>query len=188
MRYFKLVYDFENDDDYVIVKSNNKAENYDSRIVKGDFIENWDKNIKFQYDVKEGEILSDYLATDSGWVIVSKKFREVTREIIGKHVQYLDINIINSKTKEEDNTYKVVNVTKHLEALDLENSVYDFFELDDEKILSVEKYALKQDVIKNYNIFKLNDEPIPIFVSERFKDIVEENSLVGFQFLEVKVV
>lgn len=26
---------------------------------------------------------------------------------------------------------------KHLEALDLENSVYDFFELDDEKILSV---------------------------------------------------
>lgn len=28
---------------------------------------------------------------------------------------------------------------KHLEALDLENSVYDFFELDDEKILSVWK-------------------------------------------------
>lgn len=110
------------------------------------------------------------------------------KEVVGENIQYLDINIINSKTKEQDNTYKVVNVIKHLTALDLENSVYDFFELDDEKILSVEKYALKQDVIKNYNIFKLNDETIPVFVSEKIKDIVEENSLIGFQFLEVKVV
>lgn len=188
MRYFKLVYDFENDDDYVIVKSSNKAEDYDSKIVKGEVIENWDKDIKFEYNVEDGKILSDYLASDNGWVIVSKKFRDVMKEIGGEDIQYLDINIMNSKTKEEDNTYKVVNVTKHLEALDLENSVYDFFELDDEKILSVEKYALKQDVIKNYNIFKLNDETIPVFVSEKVKDIVEENSLIGFQFLEVKVV
>ena len=38
MRYFKLVYDFENDDDYVIVKSSNKAEHYDREIVKGELI------------------------------------------------------------------------------------------------------------------------------------------------------
>lgn len=188
MRYFKLVQDFENDDDYVIVKSSNKAEHYDSEIVKGELIENWDKDIKFEYNVEDGKILSDYLVSDNGWVIVSKKFRDVVKEIVGENIQYLDINIINSKTKEEDNTYKVANVTKHLEALDLENSVYDFFELDDEKILSVEKYALKQDVIKNCNIFKLKDETIPVFVSEKVKDIVEENSLIGFQFLEVKVV
>lgn len=128
MRYFKLVYDFENDDDYVIVKSSNKAEHYDSEIVKGELIENWDKDIKFEYNVEDGKILSDYLASDNGWVIVSKKFRDVVKEIVGENIQYLDINIINSKTKEEDNTYKVANVTKHLEALDLENSVYDFFE------------------------------------------------------------
>lgn len=188
MRYFKLVYDFENDDDYVIVKSSNKAEDYDSDIVKGELIDNWDKNIKFEYNIDDGKILSDYLASDNGWVIVSKKFQDVMKEIIEGNIQYLDIGIINNKTKEEDNTYKIVNVTKLLDALDLENSVYDFFELDDEKILSVEKYALKQDVIKNCNIFKLKDETIPVFVSEKVKDIVEQNSLIGFQFLEVKVV
>ncbi len=188
MRYFKLVYDFENDDDYAIVKSSDKANKYDREIVKGEFVKNWDKDIKFEYSVEDGKILSDYLASDNGWDIVSKKFRDVMKEIVGENIQYLDINIINNKTKEEDNTYKVVNVTKHLKALDLKNSVYDFFELDDEKILSVEKYALKQDVIKNDNIFKLNDETIPIFVSEKIKDIIQENSLIGFQFLEVKVV
>ena len=164
MRYFKLVQDFENDDDYVIVKSSNKAEHYDSEIVKGELIENWDKDIKFEYNVEDGKILSDYLVSDNGWVIVSKKFRDVVKEIVGE-LEYTDD-----------------------EALHLENSVYDFFELDDEKILSVEKYALKQDVIKNCNIFKLKDETIPVFVSEKVKDIVEENSLIGFQFLEVKVV
>ena len=43
-------------------------------------------------------------------------------------------------------------------------------------------------MIGNKNIFKLKDDTIPIFVSEKFKNIVEENSLIGFQFLEVKVV
>ena len=79
MRYFKLVYDFENDDDYAIVKSSNKAEDYDSDIVKGELIDNWDKNIKFEYNIDDGKILSDYLASDNGWVIVSKKFQDVMK-------------------------------------------------------------------------------------------------------------
>lgn len=188
MRYFKLVYDFENDDDYVIVTSNKKAEEYDDKLVKGELIKNWDREMKFKYNVEEGKILTDYLASDNGWFIVSKKFRDLMKETIGKSIQYLDINIINSITKEDDNTYKVANVTTLLDALDLENSIYDFFELDDEKILSVEKYALKKEKINNYNIFRLKDESIPIFVSEEVKNIIEENLLIGFKFLEVKVV
>ncbi len=43
-------------------------------------------------------------------------------------------------------------------------------------------------MIENYNLFRLKNDAIPIFVSEKFKNIVEENSLIGFQFLEVKVV
>lgn len=103
-------------------------------------------------------------------------------------IQYLDIKIRNSETDKINDTYKVVNVITILDALDLENSKYDLFELDDEKVLSVEKYALRKNMIENNNIFRLKDDTIPIFVSERFKNIVEENSLIGFQFLEVKVV
>lgn len=188
MRYFKLIYDFENDDDYVVVISDKKAEEYDKKILKGELIKNWDREIKFEYNVEEGKIFTDYLANDNGWLIVSKNFFDLMEDIVGETIQYLDINITNSITKEEYKNYKVANVTTLLDALDLENSIYDFFELDDEKILSVEKYALKREKIKNYNIFKLKDECIPIFVSEKVKEIVEKNSLTGFQFLEVKVV
>ena len=188
MRYFKLIYDFENDDDYVVVISDKKAEEYDKKILEGELIKNWDREIKFEYNVEEGKIFTDYLANDNGWLIVSKNFFDLMEETVGETIQYLDINITNSITKEEYKNYKVANVTTLLDALDLENSIYDFFELDDEKILSVEKYALKKEEISNYDIFKLEGETIPIFVSERFKKIVEENSLVGFKFLEVKVV
>ena len=53
-----------------------------------------------------------------------------------------------------------------IDTLDLDNSKYDVFELDDEKIISVEKYALKSSKIVNRHIFRLKDETIPIFISE----------------------
>ncbi|MDO5292532.1 MAG: hypothetical protein Q4F05_07250 [bacterium] len=70
----------------------------------------------------------------------------------------------------------------------MKKPIYDFYELDDEKILFVEKYTLKKENINNNSIFRLKEEPIPVFVSEKVKDIVERNSLIGFQILEVKVI
>lgn len=119
MKYFKLIYDFENDNDYVLVKSSDNDDKYDKEIFKGEFIGNWEKDIKFEYNDDEGQVFSDYLASDNGWFIVSKKFCDVMQEVIEEDVQYLDINIMNINTKEENNTYKVLNVTKHLKALDL---------------------------------------------------------------------
>jgi len=69
----------------------------------------------------------------------------------------------------------------------LEKSVYDEFKLDDNIIISIEKYALKRNPIEDHHIFKLKDDTIPTFVSEEIKNIVEENNFLGFDFLEVRV-
>ena len=70
----------------------------------------------------------------------------------------------------------------------MENSKYDVFELDDEKIISVEKYALKSSEIVDKHIFRLKDDTIPIFVSETLKKVIEDNDFIGFEFLEVDVI
>ena len=72
--------------------------------------------------------------------------------------------------------------------LDLNNSKYDVFELDGEKIVFVEKYALKSSEIVNKHIFRLKNDTIPIFVSETLKKIIEDNKFTGFEFLEVDVI
>ena len=187
MKYYLLSYDYENDDEYIIITATNKAEKYNYNMLKGEKIENWDEDVIFQYSNDEGIIFTDYLASNNRWLVVSEKFRRLIGEIESDSIQYLDIKIKNSRTDKINDTYKVANVITILDALDLENSQYDVFELDDKKILSIEKYALRKNMIENKNIFRLKDDTIPIFVSERFKNIVEENSLIGFQFLEVKV-
>lgn len=188
MKYYLLSYDYENDDDYIIITANEKAEKYNYDMLKGEVLEGWNNDIEFYYTKDYGSILTDYLATDNRWLVVSKKFRSVVDKIVCNSIQYLDIKIINKETDEINNSYKVANVVNLLGALDLENSKYDVFELDDEKIISIEKYALRKNAIKNNHIFKLREDTIPIFVSQEFKNIIEENSLIGFQFLEVKVV
>lgn len=74
-----------------------------------------------------------------------------------------------------------------LGTFDMNNSEYDIFEFDDEKIISVRKYALKRSIICDHHIFRLKGDTIPFFVSEQLKSIIENNKLSGFAFLEVKV-
>ena len=87
----------------------------------------------------------------------------------------------------ENTEYKIANLLDVVDALDLEHSQYDLFELDNEKIISVEKYALKEEMVFGHDIFRLKDDTIPIFISERIRDIIENNSLTGFAFIEVEV-
>ena len=188
MKCYKMIYDFENDDDNVIVRSDSFLDYYHYNILDGECINDWNKNTKLCYSEDEGNVFTDYLAMDKGWILVSNKFYNIMHEIIDDSVQFLNIMIEDKKTGNENSSYRVLNVTKHLNALDFDNSVYDIFEVEDEKIISVEKYALKKNLVENNNIFKLENEPIPVFVSEKFKQIVEENRLTGFYFSEVKVV
>lgn len=188
MKYYLLSYDYENDDDYIIITANDTAERYNYDMFKGEQLENWDENVMFEYSNEDGHILTDYLASNNRWLVVSEKLRNLIGKIENNSIQYLDIRIRNSETNEINDTYKVANVITILDALDLENSKYDLFELDDEKVLSVEKYALQKNMLENNNIFKLKDDTIPVFVSEKVKDIIMSNGLLGFAFLEVKVV
>ena len=95
--------------------------------------------------------------------------------------------MIDIKNNVENTEYKIANLLDVVDALDLEHSQYDLFELDNEKIISVEKYALKEEMVFGHDIFRLKDDTIPIFISERIRDIIENNSLTGFAFIEVEV-
>lgn len=188
MKYYKLIYDFENDDNYIGCTVSDALNLSQYIVCEGIKIENWNNNITFDFNPDEGEVETEYLGNSYGWLIFSSKFKNNMSYLVDTSIQYLDISIRNIKNNTELIGYNVANVITVLDALDLENSKYDLFELDDEKILSVEKYALKGCKIKDYNIFKLKDDTIPTFVSEEFKNKVEENNFTGFQFLEVKVV
>lgn len=186
MRYYKLIYDYENDENYINCNIGNIGIIDEYATSNGRKIDVWDEVI-FQYNASEGNILSDYVANVYRWLIVSNKFKILTDKLLLNQVQYLPIKLIEAKSKEENLSFYVANIICVVDALDLESSKYDIFELENEKIISVQKYALKQSKIENSHIFRLKDDTIPIFVSEEIKTIIQKNSLLGFAFLEVDI-
>ena len=186
MRYYKLIYDYENDDKSIFCDIANIGNMSEYIVQDGKTIDNWE-NVIFEYNSQDGNIFTDYLSNVYSWLVVSDKFKRVTNDLISDHVQYLPLKIIERNTGVEIDTYSVLNILSIVDALDLEHSVYDIFELDNEKIISIQKYALQKNKILDQHIFRLENQEIGIFVSEALKEVIESEHLLGFSFLEVYV-
>ncbi|SFX84777.1 hypothetical protein SAMN04487866_1442 [Thermoactinomyces sp. DSM 45891] len=149
-----------------------------------------EKEIVFNFNPAEGKRSTDYLVCDKNWFLVSERVKMVFDTLEERGVQYIPVRIYNKETEESSlGGYSVANVVNVLDALNLEHSDYSVFEYgDNQKLISVKKYALNKPCLENKHVFKLHGDEFPLFVSEEFKKEVEKNKLTGFDFLEVKVI
>lgn len=187
MQYYKLMLDDSCEDDIMChCEETYGIEQYELK--KGKFFNSWDQRITFYYDPNEGERQTDYLANNLGWFIVSSKLKGVLDGLEKDNIQYFPVRIINKCTNEPLEGYFVANIINVVDALCLDHSKYSVFELDGEKIYSVQKYALTKENVAGKHIFKLKCDEIPVFVSEEFREEVEKIGIIGCDFQEVKVV
>lgn len=108
--------------------------------------------------------------------VFSKNALEILRPIIQNSIEELKLQF-------SEGEYYGINVITVLDVIDYDKSQYVTFS-DGKKILAFEEYAFKIcDELINNNIFKIIDEPTRwAFVSDKFKQVVEENNLSGFIF------
>lgn len=187
MKYYKLCMDFKRKNDIVGHYYNDYGIGQ-NQLNSGIFYENWDQRFSFYFDKTEGEIASDYLANDKGWFVVSEKLKNLLA-VLNTEIQFLPVKV-REKNSEEIHNYFIANILSVLDALCLEKS--DYFETEisgRDKIYTVSKFAVYEKIIEGVDVFKLaNRQEIPIFVSQRFKLMVEKNSITGIGFYEIKVV
>lgn len=185
MNYFQLILDYSNDDVVVHCEDTHGFEQYE--LSEGKFLGNWNENITFYFDLRDGTRFTDYLANNLGWFMVSKKFKDLINRV-EEDIQFLSVNVVDfeGKYKLENDEYFVANVLGVVDALNLENSDYHVTDLDGERIYSVSKYAVSEDKINNKNLFKLKGDEIPLFVSEIFKQLCEESSITGCEFWGIR--
>ena len=187
MKYYKLMYDYEKGERYIDCNDADLQE-IDRYIVSGGILINEWKQIIFEYDGSK-EIMTDYVFNAYRWPIVSKKFCSLVSGLVpSDKIQNLPVTLFDVSEKCKDESYSVLNVLDVIDAIDLEHSDYDVLKLGDKKINFVKKYALKKKAIEGHDIFRLKNDTIPLFISERVKNAIEENQLLGFDYLEVKVV
>lgn len=189
MRYFKLLYDYEHGHGAVCAMSKElyEIDRYDLEM--GNYINKWNEKILFEFNPRDGERVTDYLASDIDWLIFSRKTIQILSDLKVSNIQQLPVRIRNQKNGQELEGYSVVNICTSIDAIDLDSSKYDEFEIDENrKHIAVEFYAVKGEKLNGIDIFRLKGFETPVFMSETLKNAIEMNRLSGFDFQEIKVV
>lgn len=108
--------------------------------------------------------------------VFSRRALEVLRPLIENSIEVLEF-------KFDEAEYYGINVTTVLDVIDYTKSEYRTYS-DGKRIMVFEKYVFKEcDELVEHNIFKIKDETRrKAFVTEKFKNVVEENNLLGFKF------
>ena len=114
----------------------------------------------------------------NGLIIFSEKAIEVLKDILEKTGQIVPI-VTESKRKKFFGFYPNKNVYDD-SIINFEKSEYNQYE----KGKVFHKIVLNNNYPKNDYIFVLFDEPMIVFVTEKFKELVEKNNLKGFEFNE----
>lgn len=172
MKIWQLSFDVDNYDNFIpeIEFSADEVQSFDGRTKKS----NWIPLKVKRMEPDKGLELGD--APGFTFPVFSRKALDILNPIISESSEILELITY-------DGEYYGINVTAVLNVIDYSKSEYRTYS-DGKRIMAFKKYAFVQSskLIK-HNIFKITDEPTRrAFVSDRFKNMVEENELVGFKF------
>ena len=107
--------------------------------------------------------------------VFSKKALEILYPLIKDHVEILTLDYDGVE-------YYAINVVSVIDAIDYAKSKFKTFS-NSSRIMLFEKYAFIAEKVVNVGIFKISDEKRRFpFVSDEFKQLVEQNHLKGFKF------
>ena len=110
-----------------------------------------------------------------GVLVFSQKAIEKLYDLIKDDVEILPLEC-------DYGGFSLINVTTVLDAIDHENSEYEYIE-GTKKIMYFKKYVFFEDVVKGHDIFTITDKKgTCFFVSDRFVQTVERSKLKGFRF------
>lgn len=188
MKYYKLTMDMDRNNDIVCYYSGD-LEVDQNIFITGKYYSGSYMDFKFFYTEQEGDVLTDYLANDKGWFVVSEKLQNILKSL-NTQIQFLPVRITEKNKNIEIKGYCIANILRVVDALCLDAS--DYFETEIPGlgiIYTVSKYGIYAERTEGSDIFKLSRrQEIPVFVSENFKFLVEKEDITGLFLREIKVV
>jgi len=155
---------------------------FESRLRASDPIPEWPEiEIILQpFDDNEGDVAGSDLIPDVGTCygesIYSEKFREKLGGYFTPYGEFLPL-------KFRDSIYYFFHVTNFISALDKEKSEFSCF--SNGEIMVMMSLVLRKEVLNGNEIFRLNEDPVDIYLSEKYKDLIESSDILGALFEEV---
>ena len=148
-------------------------------------IKEW-PSVKFFYDSEKGDVEADYLRNTVNWLVVHKRVQKAFEKENISGLQYLPVKVIDVVTKEENRDYVAVNILNVIEAYDMIKSEYEYKEKYNIYSFLPHTTYLDLKVVKKYDIFRATKFRPSIYVSQKIKDLIDENQWTGFDFIRQK--
>ncbi len=132
-------------------------------------------------DFKQEKGIPNFPSWSSSTTVCDAKAKHIIRNLIEKYVEFLPL----ASPTITDTDYDVINPLRILDCLDYEQSEFARYEWNG-KISDIIKYEFYPDCIGEIPIFIL---PIfkrtKLFVTDAFKQLVEDYNLTGLEFRKV---
>ena len=144
-------------------------------------------DVEFYYSSKASNLESEYLLNIKRWPIIHKKVqREFEKQSI-EGIQFLPIKLIDVATNDINDNYVVMNILNFIEAYDLDKSKYKYNEKYDCYTFLPHETYLDKTVCGQYDIFRCTKSVSAIYVSEKIKQLIEDNKWVGFELQKQRI-
>lgn len=184
VQYYKFDYDEGDEEDMVCIAMEDFEEEYGFTmfdLTDGKVINCWPDPFYFYFDQERGGKKRDWLINDVGWMLVSPRIKKSIEQFSQEGEQYFPVIIKEIHTGEEIKDYTVINITKVVDALDYEKTVFD-------KLGTVLKPVFQKTKLKGSNLFRVKDKESDIIISQTLKDALINSGVTGCTFTEVMTV
>ncbi|MCX4030312.1 hypothetical protein [Spartinivicinus marinus] len=180
--YWIMATEPQDDDEIIIYSTPPYIEAYDLSFEEGEKITSTYPEISLSYAKEPGDIFTDSLAAFgcNGLVLNNKVIQELHSLKIN-NIQYFDLRLIETTTKEENSGYKIANIVGAFNCLDIDKCVFET--TSSGRIMFIEKMVFKElDESKLPEIFRLAEYLPLIVTSDRIKQAFEAKGFTGLVF------
>ncbi len=146
-------------------------------------IEKWPEVI-FYYSSKASDLESDYLINIARWPIIHIRVMKKLQEAGIEGIIYLPIKLCDVVTDLISDNYVVMYITNFIDGYDLRKSDYDYLGKYDYYTFLPGKTFLNYEVCNGYDIFRCTKNKPVVYVSQKFKNVINANDFTGFMFYE----
>jgi len=133
----------------------------------------------------QGRLSDNVYLRGTGGQMFSPKLRRALDELGVDNIQYFPVILRNMVDGTAISDYCIANIVGRIECLDLERSVVDRSEDDEEEgvIEVIEALAIDESrIVEGFSLFRLHEDPDIILASDRVRRACERHGITGVRF------
>jgi hypothetical protein len=136
-----------------------------------------------------GGTVSDYLANPISWPICSEKFTELLQIHGRADFQVLSAPVYERRTQQPVSCYRVINIVRLIQCVDLDRSDISYMTIEGERILCVNRFVIDSKLVPDtVHVFRPVESESHIVISDEVAQDLRGKGLRGVALIRIRSV